>query len=49
MIGNDWDLYLKDEYEKDYFKNLIKFIDNEYKVFGFTNTTKKDFLCGKRY
>ena len=32
MIGNDWDLYLKDEYEKDYFKNLIKFIDNEYKA-----------------
>lgn len=32
MIGNDWDLYLKDEYEKDYFKNLIKFIDNEYKT-----------------
>ena len=30
MIGNDWDLYLKEEYNKDYFKNLINFIDNEY-------------------
>lgn len=31
MIGNDWDLYLKEEYNKEYFKNLIDFIDNEYK------------------
>ena len=31
MIGNDWDEYLKDEYEKEYFKRLINFIDSEYK------------------
>ncbi len=31
MIGNDWDLYLEKEYEKDYFKELISFINNEYK------------------
>lgn len=30
MIGNDWDLYLKDEYEKDYYKELIEFINDEY-------------------
>lgn len=31
MIGNDWDIYLKDEYNKDYFKNLIAFVNKEYK------------------
>ncbi len=31
MIGNDWDVYLKDEYEKEYFKKLINFVDGEYK------------------
>jgi len=31
MIGNSWDNILKDEYEKDYFKNLINFINKEYK------------------
>lgn len=30
MIGNDWDNYLKKEYEKDYFKELIEFVDLEY-------------------
>ena len=32
MIGNSWDNYLKDEYEKSYFKELMKFIDEEYKT-----------------
>ncbi|MBO5414288.1 MAG: uracil-DNA glycosylase [Bacilli bacterium] len=32
MIGNDWDLYLKEEYEKDYYKELINFVDEEYKT-----------------
>lgn len=32
MIGNSWDILLKDEYEKEYFKNLKKFIINEYKT-----------------
>ena len=32
MIGNDWDLELKDEFEKDYFLNIKKFIDEEYQT-----------------
>ena len=31
MIGNDWDLILKEEYKKEYFENLINFIKEEYK------------------
>ena len=31
MIGNDWDNLLKDEYNKDYFKKLNKFVIDEYK------------------
>ncbi len=31
MIGNDWDNLLRDEYQKDYFKNLEKFVLEEYK------------------
>lgn len=31
MIGNDWDLLLKDEYSKDYFIKLKDYIINEYK------------------
>lgn len=31
MIGNDWDLALKEEFEKDYFKKIEEFIDDEYK------------------
>ena len=30
MIGNDWDDILKDEYQKDYFKELTNFVDSEY-------------------
>ena len=30
MIGNDWDNILKDEFNKDYFKNIINFINKEY-------------------
>ena len=30
MIGNDWDILLKDEFNKDYFKNLEEFVLNEY-------------------
>ena len=32
MIGNDWDEILKDEMNKDYFKELINFVNNEYKT-----------------
>ncbi len=31
MIGNDWDYYLKDEYNKDYFKELLVNINKYYK------------------
>lgn len=30
MIGNDWDLVLEDEFEKDYFLNIMEFVDSEY-------------------
>lgn len=32
MIGNDWDIILKSEFEKDYFKKLLSIINNEYKL-----------------
>ena len=32
MIGNDWDTLLNDEYNKEYFINLKKFVINEYKT-----------------
>lgn len=32
MIGNNWDKYLKEEYEKTYFKDLMKFVDEEYET-----------------
>lgn len=31
MLGNDWDWILKDELNKNYFKELLSYIDNEYK------------------
>ncbi len=31
MIGNDWDKLLNEEYHKEYFKNLLEFVKNEYK------------------
>ena len=30
MIGNDWDNILKDEFNKEYFYNLLKFVQGEY-------------------
>lgn len=32
MINNKWDIILKDEFKKDYFKNLGIFVKNEYKT-----------------
>ena len=32
MIGNSWDIILREEYKKEYFKNLLEFIKNEYKT-----------------
>ena len=31
MIGNDWDNLLKEEYQKEYFKNLLDYVKKEYK------------------
>ncbi len=31
MIGNKWDDLLKEEYQKEYFQNLIEFVKEEYK------------------
>jgi len=31
MIGNDWDIILKDEFDRDYFKELIGKVKEEYK------------------
>ena len=30
MIGNDWDSILNEEFEKEYFKEIMEFIDEEY-------------------
>ena len=32
MIGNDWDLALKEEFEKDYFLKIKDFINKEYEI-----------------
>lgn len=31
MLGNDWDELLKEEVEKEYFKKIFEFIDEQYK------------------
>ena len=31
MINKNWDIVLKDEYNKEYFKNLGCFVKSEYK------------------
>jgi len=31
MIGNKWDILLKEEFEKEYFINLLNFVKEEYK------------------
>lgn len=30
MIGNDWDIVLKEEFEKEYFIEIMEFVDEEY-------------------
>ena len=32
MINKNWDIVLKDEYNKEYFKNLGCFVKSEYKI-----------------
>ena len=31
-LGNNWDILLKDEFKKDYYINLRKFLVSEYKT-----------------
>ena len=31
LVGNKWDEILKDEYKKEYYKNIIEYINKEYK------------------
>lgn len=48
MIGNDWDSLLKNEYEKDYFKRLEEFVNNEYKnkiIYPKINEVYNAFRC----
>lgn len=53
MIGNDWDIILKEEYEKEYFKKIITNVKSEYNnkiiypeydrlFYAFKMTTYKD-------
>lgn len=30
MVGNNWDIILKEEYKKDYYKNMVKYLNKEY-------------------
>ena len=30
MVGNNWDIILKEEYNKEYFKNMIGYLNKEY-------------------
>ena len=32
MIGNEWDEVLKEEFEKDYFQNIMEFVEDEYET-----------------
>ena len=32
MIGNNWDTLLEEEFNKDYYKDIMNFIDEEYKT-----------------
>lgn len=31
MVGNDWDIILRDEYNKEYYQKMVKFLNNEYR------------------
>lgn len=44
-IGNKWDILLKDEYEKSYYKKLEKKIDEEYKNYTIYPKREDIFAC----
>ena len=50
MVGNDWDIVLRDEYKKDYYKNMVKFLNKEYNekvIFPLKSNIFKAFsVCG---
>ncbi len=48
MIGNDWDSVLEEEFKKEYFYNLLKFVQGEYKR-KTVYPSKKDVFKAFRY
>ena len=48
MIGNDWDIVLKDEFDKEYFYNLLKFVQKEYSKY-IVYPSKKEVFKAFRY
>lgn len=44
FIGNSWDIYLQEEYKKDYFKNLVAFVNKVYQE-KTVYPLKKDILA----
>lgn len=31
LVGNNWDVVLQEEYKKEYFKNVVNFVNEVYK------------------
>ena len=48
MIGNDWDRVLEEEFKKDYFYKLLKFVQNEYRI-KTVYPSKKEVFKAFRY
>jgi len=48
MIGNDWDTILEEEFKKEYFYNLLKFVQNEYRI-KTVYPSKKEVFKAFRY
>lgn len=47
FFGNDWDKVLSPEFEKEYFKNIIEKVDNEYNRHRVYPARNKIFSCFK--
>ena len=41
LIGNSWDNILEEEYQKDYFKKIVLYINEAYKVLSDDTARKK--------
>lgn len=48
MIGNDWDSVLESEFQKEYFYNLLKYVQNEYTKYD-VFPPKKEVFKAFRY